>query len=181
MALTTTNGMSIDDLSTAPNGPGLAQQLGNQVDAFYGGNVANAAALPASGKFPGQRVWLVDVKSHAVWDGAAWKYDTAWVTPTLGGSWVPFDGGTTYNSPQYKRRNGEVILRGVMKSGTGNPFTLPAGFRPLLQQQFAVVSNTGQSARIDVQANGVVAIIGYSTGASNSSLALNGIRFDAEQ
>jgi hypothetical protein len=78
MALTTTNGMSIDDLGGAPNGPGLVQQLGNQVDDFYGKSVANAAALPAAGKFAGQRLWMVDVEEHATWNGTAWTWPTTW-------------------------------------------------------------------------------------------------------
>ena len=99
MALTTTNGMSIDGLDAAPNGPGLVQQLGNQVDQFYGGNVASAGALPASGKFPGQRVWLVDVKGWAEWNGTAWVADTAWTTASLSNSWTAFDDGSTWFVP----------------------------------------------------------------------------------
>lgn len=69
----TTNGMEVDDLGDAPNGPALALNLGNQVDAFYGGSVANFAALPASGEFTGQRIYLEDPDTFAVWTATAWK------------------------------------------------------------------------------------------------------------
>jgi hypothetical protein len=74
MPITTSNGMTVvDDLGSRPDGPGIIQQLGNEVDAFYGSKVATAADLPGSGEFAGQRVWLVDVKRHATWNGSAWS------------------------------------------------------------------------------------------------------------
>lgn len=183
MALTTTNGMSIDDLSAAPNGPGLAQQLGNQVDAFYGGSVANAAALPASGKFAGQRVWLVDVKSHAIWTGSAWDYDTAWVVPTLGSSWTSFDAGAAFDNPAYCRKGGVVHLKGAIKGGTsGTAFTLPTGMRPLKRRAFASIASAGSiSADIRIESTGALAVAFYGTSATNAFVSLDNIRFIAEQ
>ena len=81
----TTNGMDVDDLGDAPNGPALALSLGNQIDAFYGGAVANAAALPALGDFPGQRKFITDTKEVATWNGTAWTGYTVAFTPTWSG------------------------------------------------------------------------------------------------
>jgi len=133
MSITTTNGMVIlDDLDSRPNGPGIIQQLGNQVDAFYGGKVANAAALPASGDFDGQRVWLIDVKGYAVWNGAAWISDTALLNNV---TWA--SGWSTYapEATEYERRNGVVtIYVGVTRpdahAAESPVLTMPAGFRP---------------------------------------------------
>lgn len=131
MALLTQNGMSIDDLTTTPNGPGLVQQLGNQVDQLYGGSVANAAALPASGKFAGQRVWLVDSKSFAEWNG------TAWVKPTL--TAVTYQAGwSTFGAGSQVERNGPMVTLYLGAGRTSNDahgaaspvLQLPAGFYP---------------------------------------------------
>jgi hypothetical protein len=183
MSLQTTNGMAIDDTSAAPNGPGLVQQLGNQVDAFYGSNVASAANLPASGKFAGQSVWLVDVKGWGVWDGSKWVTDTAWITAPLA-----FD-ATSYRAPQYRRWNGKTEVRGVIKNAaatTGVIFTLPATFRPggtgsTGTEQFITISGASGSARIDVSPSGAATVIAYGTNGSGTSVSLTGITFAAEQ
>lgn len=125
------NGMVIiDDLTAAPNGPGIVKQLADQVDEFYGKSYANAAALPASGKFPGQRVWLVDVKGWGVWNGSAWITDTAWQTTgfTLGSGWTLGTAGLAV-----KRANGDAYLQVEVNKGSFSAgetaFTIPAGFR----------------------------------------------------
>jgi hypothetical protein len=184
---TTANGLVIPpDLKADNNPPADFKALAESVDATYGGNVANAGALPAAGKFPGQRVWLVDVKGWGVWDGTKWVTDTAWVTPALSNSWVAYD-TTQYRAPQYRRWNGRTEIRGVMKSGSqATVFTLPAGFRPggtgaTGTEQFITVSNVGGSTRVDVAPNGTVTVLGYSSGGSNASVSLSGIAFSAEQ
>lgn len=124
MALTTTNGMTIDGLDAAPNGPGLVQQLGNQIDEWYGKVVANAAALPASGRFSGQRIWLTDVSSHAVWNAAKSTWDGYWksYTPSITG--VP---GTT--SARWLRVGKlvtyEIVITATGASTTGISASLP--------------------------------------------------------
>lgn len=72
--MASTNGMVFDDLSDAPNGPALADRIGNQVDLFYGRSVANTAAMTAlTGAFKGQQVFIEDIDTFGVWDGAAWR------------------------------------------------------------------------------------------------------------
>lgn len=52
--------------------------------------------------------------------------DSGWINITLTNSWVT-NGGLT---PAYRKLNGVVYLRGRISGGSGNPFTLPAGYRP---------------------------------------------------
>jgi hypothetical protein len=183
MPITTTNGMLIDVALTGvpPNGPDLVQKLGDAVDAFYGKNVANAAALPASGGFPGQRIWLVDVKGWAEWNGTAWVTDTAWVTPTLTNSWAAFDSVSTgFTQPAYRRKDGEVRSKGMVKSGTLGTaiFTFPnSTFWPAETWRFVVTAGAG-TAGIDVSPTGVVSVAYYSTGAGNTAVDLSTIRFE---
>lgn len=82
---TTTNGLPVPDLTDDNNPPADLLALGNAVDAFYGGAVANAAALPALGDFPGQRKFITDTKEVATWNGTAWTGYTVAFTPTWSG------------------------------------------------------------------------------------------------
>jgi hypothetical protein len=54
--------------------------------------------------------------------------DTGWQNPSYVNGWVDYDGRTV----QYRRTDGWVRFRGLMKNGTVgvNAFTLPAGYRP---------------------------------------------------
>lgn len=124
MALLTTNGMSIDDLTAAPNGPGLVQQLGNQVDQFYGSSVANAAALPASGKFLGQMMFVTDVRELATWDGIIWQGVTRTYNPAV-------TGATATGAARYSIRDRWIKVEfdiSFTGSLTANPtLSLPSG------------------------------------------------------
>lgn len=126
---TTTNGMDVDDLGGAANGPALALNLGNQVDAFYGASVANFAGLPASGDFAGQRVWLIDVKQHAIWDGTGWELSL--------GDWVACTAISPFTSNAFVRKEGtRVTMAGYVARSSGSATTLtnaaqiPAGYWP---------------------------------------------------
>lgn len=84
----------------------------------------------------GDQIYETDTKTEFTWDGAAWQYtggdDTGWITPTLLNGWIPYGAG--YTTPAYRRKNGIVYLRGLIRSGTvgsSTPFfVLPSGFRP---------------------------------------------------
>lgn len=58
------------------------------------------------------------------------KTQEAWQTPTLINSWVAW--GAPFVTAQYRRSTGGVVmLRGVVKNGTGAVmFVLPVGYRP---------------------------------------------------
>lgn len=166
MALTTTNGMSVDGLDAAPNGPGLAQQLGNQVDEFYGKSVANAAALPVSGKYAGQRVWLIDVKSHAVWTGTGWDYD---IRPGTTG--ITYGSGFTTIAEGSKvgRVEGMVTLHiAAQKATIGSSdqiISLSAPFRPAAGETYRISGSFNASPRYaTITSTGAVVIDAATTG-----------------
>jgi hypothetical protein len=178
----TTNGLPFPVITDDNNPPADIQALAEAVDNTYGGKVASAGALPTSGLFPGQRIWLVDVKGWAEWSGTAWNSDTAWVQPTLGNSWASFDGGATLDIPAYCRVDGVVWLKGAMKDGTGAAFTLPVGMRPLKVRSFTSTAASGaQTADVRVSPSGVVTVPFFGTGATNGVVSLDSVRFLAEQ
>ncbi len=101
----------------------------------------------------------------------------AWVALPLNNSWVNF--GTPFATAGYRKdKQGYVVLRGVVKSGTWTDgtivATLPTGYRPASQRNF-IVSGTGQAAYVDVFTDGTIRIYG-ATG--NGYLSLETIRFD---
>ena len=76
--------------------------------------------------------------------------------PAFGGAWTNygsgFDGAAFYKNPF-----GHVYLSGLVKSGTGAIFNLPAGYRPAASLLFSV--HTGEPhtfGRIDVAASGAI-------------------------
>lgn len=141
-------------------------------------SVANAAALPASGNWKGRTLMAEDTGAvyrctalPATWSKGV--EDTGWINATLLNSWVAF--GSGFSTPGYRRLNGMVYLRGVVKDGVltqgTSIFTLPAGFRPSATLRFATVSSTA-FAIMHVTAAGAVAteIVG-----SASSLSLDSV------
>jgi hypothetical protein len=111
------------------------------------------------------------------YDGSTWtsvastKQDD-WQAPSLSGSWANYGDG--YSTTGYFRdKNGIVHLRGVLQSGSGDIFTLPAGYRPALGEIHLVQANTGV-ARVDIETNGTVTLVDGSPW-----ISLDGITFRA--
>lgn len=103
----------------------------------------------------------------------------AWQTPTLQNSWVQYD--TIFGTAQYyKDSTGVVHLRGLLKNGTVTAgtslFTLPAGYRPVMQMLYEVTSNDAR-ARLDVKTDGTVTT---GPGVSNLWVSLANMSFRAE-
>lgn len=100
-----------------------------------------------------------------------------WQAPTLLNSWVDY-GGTFAPSGYRKLPSGEVLLRGLIKNGTGTAgtvlCTLPVGYRPSYQLIFNCISSGNVVARVDVNTNGDVTIQYIS---STAWLSLNGMIF----
>ncbi len=97
--------------------------------------------------------------------------DTGWVTPTLANAWVDYGG--FFATPGYRRINGVVHLKGLVKDGTASTiFTLPSDCRPNGNRIFSVVANNA-FGRVDVQTDGLV---NFGPG-SNAFVALDGISF----
>lgn len=94
-----------------------------------------------------------------------------WIPLSLENGWAYFGGG--YARPSYtKTRAGLIVLKGLVKAGTGNIATLPAGYRPAKHSMF-VNSSNNDGGRLDVLSDGR---IGMSTG-SNSWFSLDGVAF----
>jgi hypothetical protein len=91
-------------------------------------------------------------------------YDTDWQTPTFVNSWVAFDAARL---PQYRRLNGIVYHRGLVKNGTvaATMYTLPVKFRPDAR-------DAQNSRHFQVVANGAAAFI-YINGSTGA------VRFDS--
>lgn len=80
---------------------------------------------------------------------------TAWTAVTFQNGWSNFGGG--YQAAQYRKIGDVVQVRGLIKSGTvgSAAFTLPAGFRPVLDESRAVISN-GVFGALYINAAGIV-------------------------
>jgi hypothetical protein len=85
--------------------------------------------------------------------------DTGWIDVVFQNGWVNFDVRTV----QYRRKDGEVQMRGLAKNGALNvpAFTLPPGFRPPARNPydnyFAVPSNNAH-ATVAVTGDGTVRV-----------------------
>jgi hypothetical protein len=94
--------------------------------------------------------------------------ETGWTAPTLSGAWA------LQETVGYRKNyDGEVRLKGAVKSGSGAIFTLPAGFRPPADKFFVVPGDTALAV-VSVQTTGVVTLV---TGAATSGLYLDSISF----
>jgi hypothetical protein len=106
--------------------------------------------------------------------------DTEWVTPTLSGTWLYY--GWPFATPGYRRLNGIVYLKGLVKNGgLVVIFQLPVGFRPLEQRLFSSQGVSPQ--RIDVLPNGEVTYIAPGVSgqpADSSYIDIGNIMFPAE-
>ena len=151
--------------------------------------VRNATERAALTAVDGLMVCRLDTHVLERYDGTTWKQiiddaadDTGWVVPALSNSWVSYDAGAVFDIPAYRRRDGAVRLKGLMKSGTAGTtvLTLPVGCRPLKKRQFNLQSNSSV-CRASIDSAGVLQVVGYDTGGSNASVSLDQIFFDAEQ
>lgn len=105
--------------------------------------------------------------------------DPAWTAFTYVNSWVDFAGA--YATAGYRKlANGDVQLRGAVKSGTSGTATittLPAGFRPTGTFQ-VVTSSNGRIVSLRITSAGVVAGFDSTTETvQTAELVLDGIRF----
>ena len=110
--------------------------------------------------------------------------DTGWIDVTFENSWVNY-GGSIWQDAQYRKENGWVYIRGLVKDGTVNSaiFTLPEGFRPAKQEMFITVASdptTNIWAKTYVLADGIVQTAGVPAGYT-SFQSLSGLIVRAEQ
>lgn len=94
-----------------------------------------------------------------------------WTSFTLQNSWVDYS--PPYSSAAYTKTSaGVIVLKGMVRAGSGNIATLPAGYRPALNVMFENSSNQ-TAGRVDVRTDGTV---GVSIG-STVWFSLDGIAF----
>lgn len=160
-----------------------AEVIGYAVDASAWTKFEDTVESPSGARFAYLSLTKdVDVFGDGVWgadfDSFFWEdMGEAWIAPSLGNSWVNYD-SSTYQAAAYRKdATGRVYLKGLIKDGTvGNgtpPFTLPAGYRPPKNANFAVVANDA-FGRVEVQSDGdVTVLVG-----SNAFVSLDGISFD---
>lgn len=121
---------------------------------------------------------VVNARVTAINSAGSSSYGTASVTIPL---WTPLALQNTWAnySPPYtsagytKTAGGLIVLKGLVRTGSGVIGYLPAGYRPSLPIIFQVSSNqTG--ARLDVYPDGTILM---STGGSNAWFSLDGVAF----
>lgn len=108
---------------------------------------------------------------------------TPWRPLPLFNGWQNFGNG--WQTARYRRGSGgQVYLQGLIMhpnaNETGTAASLPEGFRTLTGTLMFVALAGGGSARIDVDGNGTLSVLGYSSGASSAYVSLSGITYQAE-
>jgi len=94
-----------------------------------------------------------------------------WTPLFLQGNWTDYS--PPFTSAAYtKTAAGLVVLKGLVKSGSGVIGTLPVGYRPAGNIMFENSSN-GSAGRVDVQSNGTINLV---TG-TNGWFSLDGVTF----
>ena len=109
-------------------------------------------------------------------NGVGGTTDATWTAVTPANSWTNV--GSPYRAAGYRLVNGQVLLRGVMASGTigSAMFTLGAGYRPSASVALNPVSpNTNHAGLLTIASSGTVT---YSVGTGPLQVSLDGISFD---
>ena len=137
------------------------------------------SAADRDAKFPvpydGLQVYRLDLHVVETYNGTVWT-GGAWITPSLASGWANF--GSGYQVAGYRKlANGDVELRGLIKSGTiYTVFTLPAGYAPIAHEIITAASGTG-TCQILILTSGIITVTQYSGGGSNSDVSLTGVHF----
>lgn len=140
--------------------------------------VDNEGKLPASGAFPGQRVWLADVKGWAVWDGVnRWITDTGWLTVGVDSSYAT-GWGSGYENSAYCRRSGFVTVavsanRDDASAANSIIFALPPGFWPSRTLRSDASRSAGTAAaEVAIDSSGSVVCVNARGGTEHISALL---------
>ena len=111
--------------------------------------------------------WLNDVDAF-VYGVEDWHEVGATGEPAFAGTWTNV-GGVNDTAGFYKDGSMRAYVKGMVKSGTGDIFTLPVGYRPPKTIQLAT-SGDASFARIQVASTGVISLV---NGSATSSLSIN--------
>lgn len=119
-------------------------------------------------------------------DGVRWTRESsgqvetahAWGNQTLLGTWTAY--GSGYITAQAVRTSlGIIMLRGLVKDGSGFICKLPPGYRPSAKLMFLTMdSGSFAGGRIDITPDGVVNFVG-NTSNSSAWVSLDKIQFPA--
>ena len=168
------------DIPAFSVGQVLKSQTMNEMraNANIGQLVCTSATRPGSPD-TGTMIYETDTARVFYWTGAVWAksvrveaYPTGWISPPLVGAWANYGGGWV-NARYMKDEMGFVHLEGLVRSGAGRIFDLPAGYRPLGWHLFSVVGGNA-FARVNVSTSGVDFDVG-----NNGFVNLSGITFGA--
>jgi len=144
----------------------------NMLDATRGTGMpasTGSAAMPAS-------VPTLNTTGTTLAIGGSYLTPKPWIIPTMLGAWVNYGAYPQYpRASYYKDDFGIVHLAGMVKSGAGTIFTLPAGCRPSGYTPFACVG-ADLFSEVVVGSDGAVAQM---TG-SNTWVSLHNIHLRAE-
>lgn len=115
--------------------------------------------------------------------------DTGWITLPLQSPWVDDDatvGAGSWRGAQYRRTNGFVELRGLVKGGNGTTTStiavMPPGFRPYENEMFSQAAETGVY-RVDAYTTGSLSLESVLAGTGSDPvvyLDLGRIRYEAD-
>lgn len=109
--------------------------------------------------------WIMICRRASAWSSTShapeykWgdgRQQDPWRTPSLNAGWV--DG--TIPGRFSKTGDGQVLMRGRVRSGAGSAFTLPQGYWPAVQHEAYVRDGAGSPALITVTTAGVVTTAG---------------------
>lgn len=85
--------------------------------------------------------------------------DSGWLDLTLSNGAVAYN---TAQRPQYRKIGNHIYIRGVLKNVTTFPTTvaqLPDGFRPAQRIIYFLATNGPNTARLEIETNGIINIV----------------------
>jgi hypothetical protein len=96
--------------------------------------------------------------------------------PAFTNSWVDYAGSVQAQAGFRKNQFGRVFLKGLIKSGTigTSAFTLPVGYRPQEQFNFASIDGSDAGARLQIHTDGTVTPVN----GSNAKFSLDMVSFE---
>jgi hypothetical protein len=169
-------------LPDQPNGPSQISELAASVAAALG-RAYPCTSVSRPDPVAGLVIFETDTQILSVCnDGTNWQpvwFPQVWISPAspYSNGWVAYS-ATFHGLGYWKDPFGIVHLRGLIKLGTAaaTVYTLPDGYRPLLQTIFSQISSVG-GARVDVFPTGAIQVVNYFSGGVNSFVSLEGITF----
>jgi len=105
----------------------------------------------------------------------ATTFDTSWKPLPLVGTWVEY--GSPYSPCGYRKlASGLVVVRGLVRNGSGVICNFPAGYRPSTQGLFNVQCDPNVACRVDLTPEGSL----QQVSGSNAWLSLSGVTYFAD-